>query len=96
MLIFIMSSTKNIVVLHQELAELKLAIADLKASLTVEYLKPAEAAVYLQVSEAYLAKLRCQGGGPVFVALGRRAVRYKRSDLDEWMKLFIRQHTSEC
>lgn len=90
-----MDSTHTLLDVHQELAELKSAITDLKATLTVEYLKPAEAAEYLQVSEAYLAKLRCQGGGPVFVALGRRAVRYKRSDLDEWMKLFIRRHTSE-
>lgn len=51
-----------------------------------EYLKPAEAAAYLKSSTSTLAKLRCAGGrrGPCYVKLGR-AIRYKKSDLDEFM-----------
>ena len=74
---------------------IELKLDRVEATKLVEYLKPAEAALYLQVSEAYLAKLRCQGAGPEFHTLGRRAVRYKRSALDAWAAQFARQHTSE-
>lgn len=70
-------------------------VDSMQSALIVEYLRPAEAALYLQVSEAYLAKLRCQGGGPEFHTLGRRAVRYKRSSIDEWAAEYARKHTSE-
>lgn len=42
------------------------------------------AARHLNVSPSFLNKLRCEGGGPVFVRLGR-AVRYRRCDLDAWV-----------
>lgn len=42
------------------------------------------AAAYLKCSKSFLEKLRCFGGGPVFIRLGR-AVRYRTSDLDDWV-----------
>lgn len=48
------------------------------------YLRPSEAAAYLNSSTSTLAKLRVYGGGPIFYRIGR-AVRYRTTDLDEFM-----------
>jgi len=53
---------------------------------TDDLLKPCEAARLLSVSEIWLKKLRLAGGGPRFVRLGVRLIRYKRSDLTEWVE----------
>lgn len=53
-----------------------------------EYLTTREAASYTKLSESYLAKLRMGThpiSGPAFITIGLRAIRYKRSDLDQWM-----------
>lgn len=52
------------------------------------YFTTKEAAEYTGISESYLAKLRMGIGpveGPKFSRIGLRSVRYKRSDLDDWM-----------
>jgi excisionase family DNA binding protein len=49
-----------------------------------EFLRPPEAAAYLQSSVSTLAKLRLYGGGPTFCRIGR-AIRYRKTDLDEFM-----------
>ena len=54
-------------------------------------LNPFEAARYCGLAKATLAKLRCCGGSPRFLKLGR-AVRYEKSALDEW--LFSRRASS--
>jgi hypothetical protein len=43
-----------------------------------------EAATYCGVSVSYLNKLRCIGGGPVYIARGRRVI-YDTRDLDTWL-----------
>ena len=48
------------------------------------YLTAQEAAQYLRSSTSTLAKFRVYGGGPTFCRLDR-AIRYRRSDLDEFM-----------
>lgn len=48
------------------------------------YLTEKDAADHARVSEKYLRKLRCVGGGPVYVKAGRRVV-YDQADLDAWM-----------
>ena len=58
------------------------------------YLKPPEAAQYLHSSASTLAKLRVYGGGPIFCRIGR-AIRYRRSDLDEFMAAGRARSTSE-
>ena len=52
------------------------------------------AADYLGLSPSFLNKLRCTGGGPCFVKLGRR-VRYQKTDLDCWLETCRRRSTSE-
>ena len=50
----------------------------------VRLLYPPEAAIYLTVAKQTLATWRSQGRGPKYLKLGH-AVRYRLSDLDEWI-----------
>jgi hypothetical protein len=50
-----------------------------------KYMKPHEAAAYLNVSTSILAKLRVYGGGPTFTKISPASTRYRRSDLDDYM-----------
>jgi hypothetical protein len=59
-----------------------------------EFLRPREAAAYLQSSISTLAKRRLYGGGPVFCRIGR-AIRYSRADLDKFMSRSRVSSTSE-
>ena len=52
------------------------------------------AADYVGLSPETLETLRCRGGGPVFVKLGRRVV-YLVEDLDKWMRKGRRRSTSD-
>jgi excisionase family DNA binding protein len=58
------------------------------------YLKPREAAEYLNSSTSTLAKRRIYGGGPKFSRIGR-AIRYAKSDLDDFMASGTVSSTSE-
>jgi hypothetical protein len=53
-----------------------------------------EAASYCGVSTSYLNKMRCVGGGPAFLKLGRRVV-YSTDDLDRWLSERRRASTSD-
>ena len=57
---------------------------DLNYEIQESYLTTKQAADYLGVSHQFLEINRCKGGGPPFIKLSR-LVRYKKSDLDEWM-----------
>ena len=48
-----------------------------------ETLTPTDAASRIGLAPSTLAKMRCWGGGPAFLKLGR-AVRYLRSDCITW------------
>jgi len=48
-------------------------------------LTPHEAAEFLRVPESTLAQWRSQRRGPRFVKLERRLVRYRASDLEEYL-----------
>lgn len=52
------------------------------------------AAAYTGFGEGYLNKLRCTGGGPIFI---KRAgvVRYDPADLDTWLSSLKRKSTSD-
>lgn len=54
-----------------------------------------QASTYTGLAEAYLEKLRSVGGGPRFIRYGRRAVRYRKRDLDDWMSRHECGSTSE-
>jgi predicted DNA-binding transcriptional regulator AlpA len=54
-----------------------------------------EAAAYMGLAVPTLNKLRVYGGGPKFLKL-LRAVRYRQTDLDDWLADRVRGSTSEC
>jgi predicted DNA-binding transcriptional regulator AlpA len=59
-----------------------------------ELLRTSTAAAITGLSTSTLNKLRCTGGGPAFLKLGR-AVRYKPDDLKDWLDSQRVQSTSE-
>lgn len=50
-----------------------------------QLLTPDEAGAQLGLSTGALAQLRYMGGGPCFIKLTAKAVRYRQSDLDAWI-----------
>jgi excisionase family DNA binding protein len=54
-----------------------------------------EAAMLLSVSHRTLQNWRVRGGGPRFVKIGGRIVRYRRGDIATWVETQVRSHTSE-
>ena len=58
-------------------------------------LTPAEAGEQLGLTPAALAQLRYTGGGPCFIKLTAKAVRYRQSDLDSWIAAKARSSTRE-
>jgi predicted DNA-binding transcriptional regulator AlpA len=59
-----------------------------------ELLRTSGAAAITGLSISTLNKLRCSGGGPAFLKLGR-AVRYKPVDLKDWLDSRRVMSTSE-
>jgi hypothetical protein len=59
-----------------------------------EKLTPPDAARHLGLAPATLAKMRCRGGSPSFLRLGRK-IMYVRADLDTWLAARRVRHTSE-
>lgn len=55
-------------------------------------LTPPEAAALLRTTAKSLGVIRCRGGGPPFVKIGRR-VCYRRSALSEFITANERNHT---
>ena len=57
-------------------------------------LNPHEAAAALRLSQHTLKKLRVSGRGPKFIR-ANRSIRYRQSDIEEWLDGRVRQSTSE-
>ena len=49
------------------------------------YLDTSQAASHLGVSRQFLEKLRHTGGGPEFIRVTKRCIRYECAALDQWM-----------
>ena len=64
-----------------------------KTTTTDSLLTAEDAAKFLNVSTAYLARRRVDGDGPAFVKLGR-AVRYSEFSLRQFIKTRTRTSTS--
>jgi len=60
----------------------------------LQLLSQSEAARLLRLSERTLERLRVAGGGPQFVKAGR-SVRYRQSDIEEWISARVVSNTSE-
>ena len=55
-----------------------------------------EAAFLLGLSPRTLETLRLKGGGPPYISVTKKAVRYRRSDLDQWIESRCRKSTSDA
>jgi predicted DNA-binding transcriptional regulator AlpA len=63
--------------------------------MTNPLLTPAEVSAQLGLTQGALAQLRYTGGGPLFIKLTAKAVRYRQSDLDAWIASRARQNTRD-
>jgi hypothetical protein len=54
-----------------------------------------EAARYCRLSPRTLEKYRLVGGGPLYVHISERAIRYRLEDLDAWISGKLRRTTSD-
>jgi predicted DNA-binding transcriptional regulator AlpA len=67
---------------------------DVEPSLVQAQMREGKITVLLRVSQSWLAKARMRGDGPPFVKIGR-SIRYRESDLLQWMKSRTHLSTSE-
>jgi hypothetical protein len=58
-------------------------------------LKENDAAQFLEVSVRSLQGWRFKGGGPKFIKISHRAIRYRKKDLIEWIDGKVRISTSD-
>ncbi len=54
-----------------------------------------EAAIILGVTPRCLENWRHRGGGPSYVRISARCIRYRRSDLKSWVEERVRTSTSD-
>ncbi len=55
-----------------------------------------EAGAFLGYSQKALQKWRWAGGGPIFVRVSRRSIRYRRRELIAWAEQRLRRSTSDA
>jgi len=55
-----------------------------------------EAAAFLGYTVRALQNWRLRGGGPLFVKVSARSIRYRRRDLNAWVEARLRASTSEA
>jgi predicted DNA-binding transcriptional regulator AlpA len=63
--------------------------------MTETFFSPRQLANKLDISEPTLARMRCHGSGPRYKKLGR-SVKYRWSDVEQWLAECERQSTSEA
>ncbi len=54
-----------------------------------------KAAIILEVTPRCLENWRHRGGGPSYVRISARCIRYRRSDLNKWIEERVRTSTSD-
>jgi predicted DNA-binding transcriptional regulator AlpA len=59
------------------------------------FINERSAAEFLGVSQKALQVWRVRGEGPRFARISARAIRYRRSDLIEWMQSKMKNSTSD-
>lgn len=64
--------------------------------MTISLLTTKEAANYLCVSKAFLERDRWAGARVPFIKVGSRAVRYRQTDLDDFIESQQRTSTSQA
>lgn len=54
-----------------------------------------QAATLMNVNPRTLQKWRVKGGGPLFVRISRRCIRYRPKDITDWTQNRVKSSTSE-
>jgi len=62
----------------------------------IDFLRTEQAAEYLDLKATTLETWRSRGGGPRYILLSPRAVRYRKEDLDAFIAARVRRNTSDC
>lgn len=70
-------------------------MADSDSGLGDPLLNERQAAEHLGLSVHFLRSRRYRGGGPPFVKVSSRAIRYRPEDLDAWLRERTRRSTSD-
>lgn len=63
--------------------------------MTEKLMTAGEAGDLLSMTTGALAQLRYTGTGPQFIKLGGRSVRYRREDIDAWIRHCARTRTGQ-
>ena len=58
-------------------------------------LTPIQAADFLSLTPRWLEMKRYHGDGPLFVRVSARCIRYRLSDIEDWVDCRIRTSTSD-
>lgn len=66
-----------------------------RPAITERLLNQKQAASYLNMSARFLEARRHRGGGPPFVRVSARAIRYRPEDLEAWIGERVRTSTSD-
>lgn len=74
--------------------EVQAAVGALVSEPPREVLTTEDASAYLGTSRAFLERARVEGGGPVYAKFGH-LVRYRREDLDDWLRGRVITSTSD-
>lgn len=53
-----------------------------------------DAADFLGYTMRALQNWRVRGGGPIYVKVSNRSIRYRRRDLNEWVQSKLAEHTT--
>ena len=53
-----------------------------------------EVAKFAHLSTSTMEKYRCYGGGPPYIVINKRVIRYKRSHVIDWLNNGLRTSTS--
>jgi excisionase family DNA binding protein len=72
-----------------------LPTAQLNGETMADLLTQDEAAKFLRLPPRTLETWRVRGGGPRYIKISRRSVRYRRADLDAWVASRARDHTAQ-
>ncbi len=63
-----------------------IAVLEPRMDPTKPIFTPVELSQYLGVTHQCLANWRCRGEGPRFLRVGKRIIRYRWKDVEEWME----------
>lgn len=77
------------------MTEFKIPVELEKSDRLDELVNEERAAKFLGVTKRALRNWRVRGGGPKYVRVSSRCIRYRRRDLLNWVEARVRENTSD-